>query len=388
MASPPHSPFPDLDESGVVPSPVILVSLDGDGDDVAVRPPSVLADPAGRLLIGVATRPLREPLGGLRPVLDALDLTLVPAVVPSADSAGPDGVSPRAGRTAPGEAAVPRQCVAVADPGAESHALAQQVAARFPQAALVLGQVLRASESLPVPQALNVESFAYSMLLGGAEFRRWLDGNAGRPLPALVPDAVRVERDGDQLLVTLNRPQRRNAYGRQLRDELADALRVAALDPSVSRVVLDGAGPCFCSGGDLAEFGTAPDLVTAHFVRTLGGAGRLASELRDRLEVRVHGPCVGAGVELPAFAGTVIAAAGTTFTLPEVAMGLIPGAGGTVSIPRRTGRWRALYLALSGRPLDTATALEWGLIDGVAGPAPPQARGRRLPSLPSAACRR
>jgi enoyl-CoA hydratase/carnithine racemase len=173
----------------------------------------------------------------------------------------------------------------------------------------------------------------------------------------------------------LNRPQRRNAYGRQLRDELCDALRVAVGDPWVSRVVLDGAGPCFCSGGDLAEFGTAPDLATAHFVRTLGGAGRLVHELRDRAEVRVHGPCVGAGVELPAFAGTVIAAEGTTFTLPEVAMGLIPGAGGTVSIPRRIGRWRALYLALSGRPLDTATALSWGLIDEVASPAPPQARG-------------
>jgi enoyl-CoA hydratase/carnithine racemase len=386
VASPPHSPIVDLDESGAVPSPVILVSLDG--DDVARRPPSVLAGNGGRLLIGVATRPLRQPLEGLRPVLDALDLTLVPVVRPAAGSADParrpgDAVPGEAvpGEAVPGEAAVPRQCVAVADPEAESHALAQAVAARFPQAALVLGQVLRASESLPVPEALNVESFAYSMLLGGAEFRRWLDGNAGRPLPALVADPVLVERDGDQLLVRLNRPQRRNAYGRQLRDALADALRVAVLDPSVSRVVLDGAGPCFCSGGDLAEFGTAPDLVTAHFVRTLGGAGRLASQLRDRLEVRVHGPCVGAGVELPAFAGTVIAAGGTTFTLPEVAMGLLPGAGGTVSIPRRVGRWRALYLALSGRPLEAATALEWGLIDEIASPAPPQARGRRLPSL-------
>jgi enoyl-CoA hydratase/carnithine racemase len=332
----------------------MLISLDG--EDVAERPPAVLQrDHGGRLLIGVVSRLPRRPLDSLRPVLDALDLTLVPL-------AGEGG-------------AIPRQCVAVADPEAEAHALAQAVASRFPQAALVLGQVLRASESLPVPEALNVESFAYSMLLGGPEFRRWLDGNAGRPQPALVPDAVRAERHGDQLLVTLNRPQRRNAYGRQLRDELADALRVAVWDPGVSRVVLDGAGPCFCSGGDLAEFGTAPDLVTAHFVRTLGGAGRLVHELRDRVEVRVHGPCVGAGVELPAFAGTVIAAEGTTFTLPEVAMGLIPGAGGTVSIPRRVGRWRALYLALSGRPASTATALNWGLIDEVASPAPPQARG-------------
>ncbi|MCW2936826.1 MAG: paaG [Actinomycetia bacterium] len=215
-----------------------------------------------------------------------------------------------------------------------------------------------------------MESFAYSMLLGGAEFRRWLAGNGGRSLPPMVQDPVLIDRDANDVLrVTLNRPQRRNAYGRQLRDALTDALRVALLDPSLERVVLDGAGPCFCSGGDLAEFGMAPDLVTAHFVRTLAGAGRLVhtlcARLGEQMEVHVHGPCVGAGVEIPAFAGRVIAAPGSTFTLPEVAMGLIPGAGGTVSIPRRVGRWRALYLALSGQPLDAATALGWGLIDEI-----------------------
>lgn len=94
-------------------------------------------------------------------------------------------------------------------------------------------------------------------------------------------------------------------------------------------VVLDGAGPLFSAGGDLAEFGTAPDLSTAHFVRTRGGAGILMHRLAGRLEVRLHGPCVGAGIELPAFAGRVVARSDATFRLPEVAMGLIPGAGGT-----------------------------------------------------------
>jgi enoyl-CoA hydratase/carnithine racemase len=107
--------------------------------------------------------------------------------------------------------------------------------------------------------------------------------------------------------------------------------------------------------------------VTAHFIRTMAGAGRRLHDLVARAEVRVHGPCVGAGVELPAFAGTVTAAAGTTFMLPELAMGLIPGAGGTVSIPRRVGRWRTLYLALSCCLLDAATALSWGLIDAITG---------------------
>lgn len=165
------------------------------------------------------------------------------------------------------------------------------------------------------------------------------------------------------MLITLNRPERRNAYGRQLRDALTDALRIALADQTVTEVVLDGAGPCFSSGGDLAEFVTSPDPVTAHLVRTQAGAGPLLHALRDRIELRVHGPCVGAGVELPAFAGTVVAAEGSTFRLPEVGMGPIPGAGGTVSIPRRIGRWRTLYFASSARPLDTRTALAWGLID-------------------------
>ena len=337
----PRLPGPYLDQAGAVTEPLVLIDLD---DRAASVPPA-----GGRLLVGVATRPPREATLAL---LGDLDLAVVP-----------EG------------AATPRQAVAVADPVALAGEL-REACARSPQAAVVLGQVLRASERLAVPAALDVESFAYSTLLGGAEFRRWLDGQDGRALPPMVEDPVLVERDGDVLRVRLNRPRRRNAYGRQLRDALADALRVAVLDPSVERVVLDGAGPCFCSGGDLAEFGTAPDLATAHFVRTLAGAGPLAHALRERLEARVHGPCVGAGVELPAFAGRVIAAAGTTFTLPEVAMGLIPGAGGTVSIPRRVGRWRALYLALSGRQADAGTALAWGLIDEIAGLPPRRAAGQ------------
>jgi enoyl-CoA hydratase/carnithine racemase len=325
-----------LDEAGWVADPLVLVDL----DDPDVTLPA--AD--GRLFVGVATKPLTP---RARLAVEALDLTL------TTEAATADG------------RVVPRECVAAAEVEKEVAALAEMVA-RSPQAALILGQVLRATEALPVAAALDVESFAYSTLLAGNEFGHWLAGNDGRELPPLVEEPVLVGRDGNVLHVTLNRPERRNAYGRQLRDALTDALAVALLDSSVERVLLDGAGPCFCSGGDLAEFGTAPDLVTAHFVRTMAGAGRLVHALAERAEVTVHGPCVGAGVELPAFAGTVIAAEGTTFTLPEVAMGLIPGAGGTVSIPRRVGRWRALYLAVGGRTIDTRTALSWGLIDGIA----------------------
>jgi hypothetical protein len=366
-----------LDDTGQVRDPLVLVALDGTAPPATVARAADRVRAGGRLYVGVATEPPPETL---RPLVAALDTTLLAATIASTSRGGPD-YQPTAAKhqttSAEHPAAAPHHqttrlgpgpghqlWVPVADVEGEVAALAAVVAS-VPRAAVVLGQVLRATETLPVAAALDVESFAYSMLLGGPEFRTWFDERGERSLPGLVAEPVLVRRDGSRLMITLNRPERRNAYGRQLRDALADALRIALLDPGVERVVLDGAGPCFCAGGDLAEFGTTPDLATAHFVRTQGGAGLLLSALKDRVEVHLHGPCVGAGVELPAFAGTVIAAAGTTFRLPEVGMGLIPGAGGTVSIPRRIGRWRTLYLALTGRPLDAETALGWGLVDAV-----------------------
>jgi len=79
----------------------------------------------------------------------------------------------------------------------------------------------------------------------------------------------------------------------------------------------------------------------------------------------VHGACVGAGVELPAFAARVLARANVLFQLPEVSMGLVPGAGGTASIARRIGRQRTAWMALSGARIDAETAIDWGLVDEI-----------------------
>jgi enoyl-CoA hydratase/carnithine racemase len=79
----------------------------------------------------------------------------------------------------------------------------------------------------------------------------------------------------------------------------------------------------------------------------------------------MHGHCAGSGVELPAFAGTVVAAPDTVCSLPEIGFGLIPGAGGTVSLTRRIGRRRVALLALSGASVDAPTAHDWGLIDEI-----------------------
>ncbi|MFC4942912.1 enoyl-CoA hydratase/isomerase family protein [Pseudonocardia sp. GCM10023141] len=329
---------PVLGERGQPAAPLLVVGLDGAEDlaPVVVEAAARAVARLDRIVVGVAVR--GAPAPALRGLTEALDLTLAP--------------------TAP-----TREIVAAPDPRAAVDVLAAAVAAN-PHAASVLAGVLRVTAALPVRDALDIESFAYSTLLGGPEFSAWLSRRGERPPPpGMVADPVLAVREDGTLRLSLNRPERRNAYGREVRDALVAGLQLAVLDDGIDHVVLDGAGPSFCSGGDLDEFGTAPDLVTAHLVRTRGGAARLLHELRDRTEVHVHGSCVGAGIELPAFAGRVVAAPGTTFLLPEVAMGLVPGAGGTVSIPRRIGRWRTLHLALTGAALDVGGARRWGLVD-------------------------
>jgi len=176
---------------------------------------------------------------------------------------------------------------------------------------------------------------------------------------------VLVDRAGDQLTITLYRPERRNALDATMREALVDALAIGHAAPELD-VTLRGAGPDFSSGGDLDEFGSAADVVSAYLVRIDRHPGWFIHQMRDRVSAEVHGACIGAGVELPAFASRIVAAPDTFVVLPEVSVGLIPGAGGTVSITKRIGRWRAAWLGLSGARLDAETALAWGLVDEIA----------------------
>lgn len=238
--------------------------------------------------------------------------------------------------------------------------------AASPDAAIGLTQLLRVSEHSSAAEAVMAESWIYSLLQGGERHSTWLAGRSSRtPKPRPEHSVVTVQRVGDELRITLNRPEVHNAYGARMRDELVEAFRLVDVDQTITRVVLCGNGPSFCSGGDLDEFGTAPAPVEAHSIRTRRNAGIALSAIAERVEVHVHGTCVGAGVELPAFASRVVAHPDTTFLLPEISMGLVPGAGGTSSIPRRIGRHRAAYFGLCGRPIDVTTALAWGLIDAV-----------------------
>lgn len=298
--------------------------------------------------------------------LDGLDITAVPAVVlvVAPDPAClPAGAVTAADVILTEDDAAPSPFVA---PAAGLSAATEQLDARLalnPVAGTALALQLRISAGLSVPAGLIAESATYSALQEGAEFRRW---RASRPAREPEPDTDRVivEKSPGALRITLARPARRNAIDRRMRDALAEAFSAAVVAPDI-RVLLRGDGPDFCAGGDLDEFGSRPDPALAHLIRLTRSPAMLLHMLAGRTTAFLHGACLGAGIELPAFARTIYASPDTRVGLPEIGLGLIPGSGGTVSLPRRIGRWRTLFLALTGVTIGAEQALRWGLIDAV-----------------------
>ncbi|BBY63677.1 enoyl-CoA hydratase [Mycolicibacterium helvum] len=240
---------------------------------------------------------------------------------------------------------------------------------RWPHASAVCDDVLRSVDVTgPALPGIVTESLAYSTLQAGPEFARWLAERGPAKLPD-IPDPVLAERDGATLRIRFNRVKRHNAFSTDARALLLEALTVALLDGTVTEVVLGGNGPSFCSGGDLGEFGTFADPAAAHLARTRHSPALALDELTRRLgrtcRAEIHGRVLGSGLEMASFCGWVSCRPDAVLGLPELMLGLIPGAGGTLSVTRRIGRWRTAYLVLSGRTIDPVTALAWGLVDEV-----------------------
>ena len=235
-----------------------------------------------------------------------------------------------------------------------------------PIAAACFVDLLRVTEAMPLVAALSVESSVYATLQAGAEYARWLDAHRREQAAPDDPGPpVICERDGARLNLTLNRPSNLNAMSIEIRDALVEILRMVQAEPEIREVHLYGRGRSFSTGGDLSEFGTVPNPASGHVIRLLSVPGKFLAAVADRVTVHMHGACVGSGIEFPAFAGRIEAHRKTWFQLPEVGMGLIPGAGGCVSIARRIGRQRLAWLGLSGTRVRASTALAWGLIDAV-----------------------
>ena len=232
-----------------------------------------------------------------------------------------------------------------------------------PQASVVAAQTLRVGARLSLPYGLLVESLAYATLQAGGDHARWLSGRGRRTRRDLDQPRIEVGDDGASVTVTLNRPRLLNLFDAAMRDQLVDVLKALHAGADDRPVVITGAGGNFCAGGDPAEFGTVSDPATAHLIRSRANAAPWLAAIADRATALIDGACVGAGIELAAFCATVTATERARFRLPELSMGLIPGAGGTVSIPARIGRQRTLAWLLTNAEIDAPKARRWGLVD-------------------------
>ena len=162
--------------------------------------------------------------------------------------------------------------------------------------------------------------------------------------------------------IVLNRPRVMNAYNVQMRDELFVTLEAVRDDPDVRATVISGAGErAFCAGADLTEFGTAPSLAIARQVRWERDIWGLFLSLGKPLIAAMRGYVIGSGVEIACLCDIRIVADDAQFAMPEVALGMIPAAGGTQTLRRVVGASRALEMVLSNRRVGAEEARRIGL---------------------------
>jgi enoyl-CoA hydratase/carnithine racemase len=179
-------------------------------------------------------------------------------------------------------------------------------------------------------------------------------------------EQILVDTDADIATITLNRPDRYNALGARMVDELGGALEALEGSGDVRAMVLTGAGDkAFCSGVDLKERAEMDaDERWAHN-RALGGFAERLTRLQVPTIAALNGLAFGGGLEITLACDFRIAAEGARFALPEVGIGIVPGAGGTQRLPRLVGPTKAKELILTGRRVDARAALEMGLVSQV-----------------------
>lgn len=178
-----------------------------------------------------------------------------------------------------------------------------------------------------------------------------------------MTEAITLEQDGAVAVITLNRPEKRNALGRDLLVRLVDTLRTLDRDGMTRAVVLQGDERAFAAGADLESLGDAGaiELYTSGFSELWDDV----AAIRLPLVASVAGYALGGGLELALICDVVVAADNAVFGFPETSIGIVPGAGGTQRIVRAVGKPMAMDLLLTGRRLTAAEALDSGLVSRV-----------------------
>jgi enoyl-CoA hydratase len=179
-------------------------------------------------------------------------------------------------------------------------------------------------------------------------------------------ETILYEKKEHIAYVTLNRPKALNAYSVQMRDDLYEVLGAIKDDDEVRVAVIGGAGDkAFCAGADLTEFLTAPSAIEARQIRFRRDLWKLFLSIPQPLIAAVHGYVLGSGMEIAACCDIRVASEDTVFGLPEVGLGIIPGAGGTQTIPRLIGVSRSLEMLLTNRWIPADEAHRFGLVNKV-----------------------
>jgi crotonobetainyl-CoA hydratase len=182
--------------------------------------------------------------------------------------------------------------------------------------------------------------------------------------PSTQP-AVLVGRSGDVLIITINRPEARNAINAAVSIGVGEALEEAQNDPAVRAVVITGAGEkSFCAGADLKAISRRENIYHPDHAEW-GFAGYVHHFIDKPTIAAVNGTALGGGTELALASDLVVADELAKFGLPEVKRGLIAAAGGVFRIMDQLPRKVAMELLLTGEPLTASDAWEWGLVNQV-----------------------
>lgn len=192
-------------------------------------------------------------------------------------------------------------------------------------------------------------------------------------MPATTYETIDFATSNGVATITLNRPDRLNAWNEQFGNELREAILTDAADPSVRAVLITGAGRGFSSGADLKEMlergaeadqdarPDVGDLLRERYHPIIKGI----RELPKPVVAAVNGPAVGIGCSLALACDLIWAAESAYFGLAFVKIGLVPDGGSTLLVPAALGKARAIEMTLLGDNLPAAKALDWGLINQV-----------------------
>ncbi|MGV0741866.1 crotonase/enoyl-CoA hydratase family protein [Mycolicibacterium sp. XJ870] len=178
-----------------------------------------------------------------------------------------------------------------------------------------------------------------------------------------MSDVVLLERRGRTLVITMNRPEARNAFNLAVAQGLADAMDELDATPELSVAIITGAGGNFCAGMDLKAFakGEVPHVPGR-------GIGFTEQPPRKPVIAAVEGYALAGGTEIVLATDLVVAAKGAKFGIPEVKRGLVAAGGGLLRLPHRIPYQKALELALTGENFTAEQAAEWGFVNKLTEP--------------------